>query len=192
MKVWPTKIFVTKVLLHENFLIYGVDMYIYMYMQSCFKYAVSHSEFQDFEPLEMNVTFEIDVTEIDVQIVITNDEILEADEDFFVMMLPVEGIYPLDVRDGLASIQLSDNDGKQCTHRHGLMLCRCSHIGSPPLLPLRASNHCETFDPLQLEAVHQLRLRGRTWGRGWSLFLHDALSFLFFTFLSLFWVAFLC
>ena len=85
-------------------------------IQSCLKSAVSHSEFQDFEPLGMNVTFEKDVTEINVQIVITNDEILEADEEFSVMMEPVEGLYPLDVKDGMASILLSDNDSKRYSY----------------------------------------------------------------------------
>ena len=72
------------------------------------------SEDLDFEPLFMNVTFDADVIEQVVQVIIINDDILEYEEEFMVTIEAVPGPFPVEVINGRVNIELSDNDCKIC------------------------------------------------------------------------------
>ena len=67
--------------------------------------------FSDFELDTMNVTFEASVTVQKVSVGITNDDIIEDYEMFQVMIVPVDGVYPVDVVNPLITIEIADDDG---------------------------------------------------------------------------------
>ena len=79
-------------------------------MVYCCSFAVSDE--LDFKPLFMNVTFDAEVNEKVVQIIIVNDNILEHVEEFSVTIEPVPGVFPVAVIDGNVRVELSDNDCK--------------------------------------------------------------------------------
>ena len=60
----------------------------------------------------MNITFEAPVTERRVQIVILNDNVLESVEQFSVTIVAVEGVFPVEVIDAVAVVEITDNDRK--------------------------------------------------------------------------------
>ena len=60
----------------------------------------------------MNITFEAAVTERTVQIVILNDNVLESVEQFSVTIMAVEGLFPVEVIDAVAVVEITDNDRK--------------------------------------------------------------------------------
>ena len=66
----------------------------------------------DFKFDEMNVTFQVPDREKLVTVFILNDDIVERDESFSIMITPVPGVYPLQVLDPLVMVDIIDDDGK--------------------------------------------------------------------------------
>jgi hypothetical protein len=66
--------------------------------------------FADFELNEINVTFGATETVKVVKIAITDDDVLERDESFSVLVQPVAGQFLVNVIDSLVTIKISDND----------------------------------------------------------------------------------
>ena len=66
----------------------------------------------------MNITFEADETVKVVQVVIVNDEISERTEEFAVVIMPVEGVFPVEVVESRSEviIEILDNDREFVNH----------------------------------------------------------------------------
>ena len=89
-----------------------------------YEFAVSISDDLDFEPLEMNITFDTSVTEKVVQILISNDDMVETTEMFTVNITAVDGLYPLKVLDSELRLDIIDNDRELWEAVLGSCMCR--------------------------------------------------------------------
>ena len=58
------------------------------------------------------------MTERTVQIVILNDNVVESVEQFSVTIVAVEGLFPVEVIDAVAVVEITDNDGKSWGATH--------------------------------------------------------------------------
>ena len=79
------------------------------------------TDFNDFQPLVMNITFEASVTEQVVQIAISNDDVVENNEAFNVTIEAVDGVYPVDVIDSVVEVEIADNDRKSYSYNSGFI-----------------------------------------------------------------------
>ena len=66
----------------------------------------------DFQLNETNITFRVSEIEKVVPVIITNDDIIEDFESFFVTIEPVAGLFPVVVTRDLAVVEIRDNDCK--------------------------------------------------------------------------------
>ena len=69
----------------------------------------------------MNITFEVPETEKVVQILITNDDVLERDEQLQVVIAPVEGLFPVEVIESVVAVNIADNDRELHVQRAGVV-----------------------------------------------------------------------
>ena len=76
----------------------------------------------------MNITFDTSVTEKVVQILISNDDMVENNEMFTVSITAVDGVYPVRVVDSELRVVIVDNDRELVL---GLCMCNTVVIRTP-------------------------------------------------------------
>ena len=73
---------------------------------------LSFTDGRDYTAVNDTLEFGVDVTQMEVMIFITDNSALEDVEQFVVEIEPVSGVFPVAVMDSIATVTITDNDGK--------------------------------------------------------------------------------
>ena len=66
---------------------------------------------RDFAGINDTLEFGVDVTQMEVVILIIDNSALEDVEQFIVEIEPIPGVFPIAVMDSVAAVTITDNDG---------------------------------------------------------------------------------